>query len=63
MAWKPTPFKQVCPKCHWSKVVAPNSDVVFLKTDQPSQACPNCGCDELESVSLNWIEKLAQSLK
>lgn len=31
MAIKPNPYKLVCPKCGFSKVVAPKSDALSIK--------------------------------
>ena len=44
MAIKPNPYKLVCPKCGFSKVVAPKSDVLSAKDlVAMSPVCSKCG--------------------
>jgi len=38
---RPQPYKLKCPKCGYSKIVRPTSDVV--NTIEESPFCPKCG--------------------
>ena len=37
---QPNPYKLVCPKCDYSKVITPKSDVINLAIDL--SLCPKC---------------------
>ena len=40
MSAQPKPYKIVCPKCGYTKIVAPKSDASFMLEDLSS--CPKC---------------------
>lgn len=62
MPFSPKPYKLVCPKCQWSSVRAPKSDVLLL--NDLRKECPECGCDELKREQPSIFEKLkAEILK
>lgn len=44
----PRPHTYRCPACHWSKTVAPRSDVLMPGIDH-FDACPACGHRPLET--------------
>jgi predicted RNA-binding Zn-ribbon protein involved in translation (DUF1610 family) len=41
MAMRPRPFKEKCPKCGYSKIVRPESDVIDPR--DYDFFCPKCG--------------------
>jgi len=52
---QPKPFKFVCLKCGYSRVVKPKSDV--LNPIDMINICPKCGA-KMERKALNIIDKL-----
>ena len=52
---KPKPFKFVCPKCAYSKVVKPQSDVLNIM--DMMNICPKCKAI-MERKELNLFDKL-----
>lgn len=48
MPIQPRPTTYSCPACHWSKTVAPRSDVLMPGIDH-FDACPACGHRPLET--------------
>ena len=55
----PKPFKYKCPKCNYTKVVVPKSDV--LNAMDFDSTCPKCGAT-MEVESLNIVEKLLSKI-
>lgn len=55
MAVQPKPFKVHCPKCGFSKIIAPRSDV--LSGLDTLSICPKCST-KLERAALNPLDKL-----
>lgn len=55
---KPQPSKQVCQQCNWQKILAPDTDALFLPEDIPESACPKCGGD-LVYQKLGPLDQLA----
>ena len=51
----PEPFKYECPKCGYTKVVKPKSDVI--NPLDFSSVCPKCGA-EMQKVSCSIIDKI-----
>jgi len=51
----PASFKLVCPKCQYSKIVKPKSDV--LSAMDFINSCPKCGT-QMEKESLNFFSTL-----
>lgn len=63
MAIKPIPYKLVCSKCGFSKIVAPKSDVLSpkdLATMNP--VCSKCG-EHMERRKLNIVDNFLSKLK
>ena len=62
MAVKPKPYKLVCPKCGYSKIVAPKSDCLTgedLLAMNP--VCKKCG-EKMERKSVDKLESVIDSL-
>lgn len=58
MAVKPEPYKLVCPKCGFSKVFAPRSDVLDPKDLLAmNQICAKCG-EKMLRKSVNKLDSL-----
>ena len=55
----PQPFKYKCPKCGYSKIVKPKSDVMDLV--EMLNICPKCK-SEMERVELNILETVVVKL-
>ncbi len=55
----PQPFKYKCPKCGYSKIVKPKSDVIDLV--EMLNICPKCK-SEMERVELNILETIVVKL-
>ena len=63
MAIKPNPYKLVCPKCGFSKVVAPKSDALSPKAlITMSPVCSECG-EQMEKEKLNPIDTILSIFK
>ncbi len=63
MAIKPNPYKLVCPKCGFSKVVAPKSDALSPKDlVAMSPVCSKCG-EQMEKEKLNPIDTILSIFK
>ena len=63
MAIKPNPYKLVCLKCGFSKVVAPKSDVLTMKDlKDMNPVCSKCG-EEMEKEKLNPIDTILSIFK
>ncbi len=52
---KPPPFKYKCPKCGYSKIVRPKSDVI--NPMEWMSRCPKCK-SKMDKVKLNPIEEV-----
>jgi Zn finger protein HypA/HybF involved in hydrogenase expression len=52
---QPKPFKYKCPKCGYSKIVKPKSDVI--NPIEWNNICPKCQTP-MERKKLNIIEKI-----
>ncbi|MCG3688803.1 hypothetical protein [Aliarcobacter butzleri] len=62
MAVKPNPYKLVCPKCGFSKVVAPRSDAFSAKDIIAMRpVCSKCG-EKMERRSVDGLDSLIDSL-
>ena len=62
MAIKPNPYKLVCPKCGFSKVVASKSDALSPKDlVAMSPVCKKCG-EKMERKSVDKLESVIDSL-
>ena len=59
MPIKPRPRRYYCPKCGWSVMFAPESDVLV---EPIPQQCPKCHNPELDSRPANALEKAALKL-
>ena len=58
MAIKPNPYKLVCAKCGFSKVVAPKSDALSAKDlVAMSLVCSKCG-EKMERKSVDKLDNL-----
>lgn len=55
----PKPFKYKCPKCGYSKIVKPKSDV--LNPIELNSRCPKCK-SMMDRVELNSIEEFVVKL-
>ncbi len=63
MAVKPNPYKLVCAKCGFSKVVAPKSDALSPKDlISMSPVCPKCK-EQMERTDLNKLDTLFSIFK
>ena len=63
MAIKPNPYKLVCLKCGFSKVVAPKSDALNPKDlVAMSPVCSKCG-EKMERKDLNKLDILFSIFK
>ena len=51
----PQPFKLKCPKCRYTKVIKPKSDVITPEV--LINSCPKCG-SRMEKVPLNLFDKI-----
>lgn len=61
MPVQPNPYKLVCSKCGFSKVVAPKSDALSPKDlVAMSPVCKNCG---EKMANINWTEIIAYILR
>lgn len=59
---KPNPYKLVCPKCDFSKIVAPKSDAISSKDlIAMSPICSKCG-EQMERKSANSFDNVVDSL-
>lgn len=58
MAVRPNPYKLECPKCGYSKIVSPKSDV-FSPKDlvNMSPVCPKCG-EKMERRSVDILDSI-----
>ncbi|MDR1936592.1 MAG: hypothetical protein LBS49_13630 [Candidatus Accumulibacter sp.] len=54
MPIKPPPRTYTCPKCGWSKSVAPKSDA-FGPGDF-FESCPKCGNERLETHAARFVK-------
>ena len=62
MAIKPNPYKLVCLKCGFSKVVAPKSDALNPKDlVAMSPVCSKCG-EKMERKSVDKLDSVIDSL-
>ena len=62
MAVKPNPYKLVCSKCCFSKVVAPKSDALSPKDlVDMSPVCKKCG-EKMERKSVDKLDSVIDSL-
>ena len=58
----PPPRQYHCPACHWSKIVAPRSDVLMPGHDT-FHSCPKCGHAPLDSQAADgWAAGVGQAL-
>jgi DNA polymerase III alpha subunit (gram-positive type) len=57
---QPQPFKYVCPKCGYSKIVKPKSDVIN-PMDMIS-VCPKCQT-KMEKKAMNIFDNITSILK
>ena len=57
---QPQPFKFICPKCNYSKVVKPKSDA--LNPMDMMSKCPKCGA-MMEKKELNAFDNITSILK
>lgn len=63
MPIKPNPYKLICPKCRYSKVVSPKSDVLSpIDLIAMSSICPKCK-GQMEKDNLNIIDEILTLLK
>ena len=63
MAIKPNPYKLVCPKCGFSKVVAPKSDALSPKDlVAMSPVCSKCG-EKMERKDTNMLDNIFSIFK
>ena len=63
MSIKPNPYKLVCLKCGFSKIVAPKSDALSPKDlVAMSPVCKKCG-EEMERKDLNKLDILFSIFK
>lgn len=57
---QPQPFKLVCPKCGYSKVVKPKSDA--LNPMDMMSKCPKCG-EKMERSNTNVLDDILSLFK
>ncbi len=57
---KPQPYKITCKSCDWSKLFAPQSDVI-MPGDRPKK-CPKCGSEQLNYKQQNTVTSLLTRL-
>ena len=63
MAIKPNPYKLVCPKCGFSKVVAPKGDALSPKDlIAMSPVCKKCG-EKMERKDTNMLDNIFSIFK
>lgn len=63
MPVKPTPYKLVCSKCGFSKMVAPKSDCLSTKDlIEMSPVCPKCK-ERMNRENLNKLDNLFSIFK
>lgn len=63
MPIEPRPRTYSCPICHWSKTVAPRSDVLTPGIDH-FDACPTCGHRPLKTQAAHaTLAGLAEQIK
>ena len=55
----PRPFKYKCPKCGYSKIIKPKSDVFPAKG--MSSICPKCKA-QMDRIELNVLEEAIAQL-
>jgi Zn finger protein HypA/HybF involved in hydrogenase expression len=56
----PQPFKQVCPKCGYSKIVKPKSDVIDASWGFP--ICPKCKT-QMDRLSIDGVDTIFSAIK
>jgi len=56
----PEPFKRKCPKCGYSKIVKPKSDV--LTPNDINALCPKCNI-MMETQALNAVERIMSNIR
>lgn len=62
MPVRPTPYKLVCPKCGFSKVVAPQSDCLSPKDlMNMNPVCPKCK-ETMDRKSVYGLDSIIDSL-
>ena len=62
MAIKPNPYKLVCAKCGFSKIVAPKSDALSPNDlIAMSPVCKKCG-EKMERKSVDKLDSVIDSL-
>ena len=54
---KPMPYKKKCPKCGYSGIVRPDSDVCPSGNELKFLVCPKCG-EFMVRTEPNWLDKL-----
>lgn len=60
---KPNPYKLICSKCGYSKVVSPKSDVLSpIDLIAMNSICPKCK-GQMEKNNLNIIDEILTLLK
>lgn len=52
----PKPFKVVCQKCQWSRVLQPPSDALI--PNERVERCPFCGSKKVTIKKPRWFERL-----
>lgn len=63
MAVRPNPYKLVCPKCGYSKVVSPKSDCLNPKDlMNMSSICSKCK-EDMNRKSLNTLDSIFSMFK
>lgn len=63
MAVRPNPYKLVCPKCGYSRVVAPKSDCLSPKDLMSmSPVCPKCK-EQMERKDTNMLDNIFSMFK
>ncbi len=53
---QPRPFKYVCPKCGYEKIVKPKSDA--LDISHRLSSCPKCKNTDIEKKGLNTFDNI-----
>ncbi|MDY3205560.1 MAG: hypothetical protein RBR70_10865 [Arcobacter sp.] len=62
MAVRPNPYKLVCPKCGYSKLVAPKSDCISPKDlISMNPVCPKCK-EQMDRKSVDRLDSVIDSL-
>lgn len=57
MAIRPKPYKKICNKCGYFKIVRPKSDMVD-ESWEIGKKCPRCGSLDFKRKELNKLEKI-----